>query len=155
MYRIHIDLVVMESFSTLAIESIFVGAYSAFLYFPLYALFSRHLRVPWIFFMAGVLKHFVGYLSGIHTYYCNKGEACKRAHPDQEQYVSKNGWIFYESLGEGLLYGMISYFFYDRISANLDIQLVFIFCIGFFLHIIMEHIGAHTFFCKERCIHIV
>jgi hypothetical protein len=126
------------------IESIFVGAFTAFLYWilsilPILPILSI---LPILLFVIGFIKHYAGYYL-LHDYYCTYGDACISYH----MHKRKEGNIMIESLLEGgafVIVGLtLSYFVHKRSEL--------FFLVGFLLHILSEVSGLHTHFCRDLC----
>ncbi len=111
-------------------ESLFVGIYSMILCFLL-SIFLKNKSA--LFFWTGFLKHWIGWISGLHQWYCN----AKRART--------SSWaVGAESIAEGVLFLVCSFLFRESASAGLVA-----FCIGMGLHVSFEIVGLHTFFCTK------
>jgi hypothetical protein len=127
------------------LEAILVGLFCLFLYGCLQWIKPFLL----LLFVLGVLKHSLGYASGLESLYCNYGQACKAFSPlfRKEVYTDR---LILESLIEGGLFVSVGLLFYG-ISSKVYI----VFLIGFFLHLMAEVAGIHTQFCEKNCRRIV
>jgi len=127
------------------VEALFVGIYTALLYLVLQQV--APIQSAFLFlFLLGFLKHLLGNVLQIHSYYCKHGEACANINP-----LSKTSGPFEpttqliaESLAEGALFGSFSY-------TGLSVSPIRMFEVGFLLHIAAEWIGYHAYFCRYRC----
>jgi hypothetical protein len=124
-------------------ESIIVGAYSSIVY-----LITKNFvnNVYLLFFLIGFIKHLLGYLLNIHTFYCNYGYAC--SNKNKNKVAIYTNYLFAESVIEGILYLSFGLLF-NKIIKN---KLIDIFIVGVLLHIISEKLKIHIFFCKNRCV---
>ena len=140
-------------------EAIFVGIYTWFLYI----LLSHFLRISSFtifFFILGFLKHFLGGVLQLHSYYCNYGDACTTS-TSTKKYAPIDESLFLDSWIEGVIFVCVFLFSYrfcvsSRINPNPNpnptkIPWIWVFSIGFFLHILFEYLGGHRWFCKNRC----
>ena len=132
-------------------ESIIVGVLCIILY-EILTFFIPVKNIHIFLFIHGFLKHLLGYLLGIHTYYCNNGSACNKSSADAGKLVASttNTQLFFECIGEGILFLMLGSLFYMS-SYLLKHKIITIFFIGFSLHVIFELLGFHALFCKYRC----
>lgn len=104
-------------------------------------------------FVHGFLKHLLGYILQIHTYYCNNGLACSKKSNTSNNYVASESLLelFIESMCEGLLFLIVGSTFYAVSPYLRNHKIVSIFLVGFFLHIAFEITGIHKLFCGYRC----
>ena len=122
------------------LESFIVGLYVLLLYKFLILFNIKNLYV--FLFILGFLKHFIGYLFYIQSYYCKYGNACKKYNFNKK----KKDFIIVESILEGLLFiafGQLFLLFNKNISF---------FLLGFLLHLLFEITGIHDLFCSKRCL---
>ena len=142
------------------IESILVGIYSLLIYksFDVVSGFNSNVKL----FMVGFVKHFLGYILNIHTYYCNNGYACLKYQKHlQVRHVSNAAIqphmriakihmmnLFGESCVEGCLFVIMNIFL---LKFKIKNNYVRIFLLGLILHIIFEFLQLHVYFCK-RCV---
>ena len=113
-------------------QSIFVGIYGVMIYIPL----SKFINNKYILlFILGWIKHFFGFVFGLHSTFCN----C----PIQSNY----NVLFIESILEGGLF-VIMGTIYSMINLE---KLVQIFMIGLTLHLLFEIVGIHKLFCNSKC----
>lgn len=129
------------------IEALCIGIYTQCLASVIVALHTFELKFSSVYnttaflFVLGFLKHGLGDLIGLHTYYCN---ICA----SQSNRVSDRtiGWILFESIGEGCLFVLaglsLMRFLHPRFLP---------FVIGFSFHVLFEVFGFHRIFCKYRC----
>jgi hypothetical protein len=142
-------------------ESILVGMYSLLIYVCFnFVKVNATIKI----FMVGFIKHLLGYLLNIHTYYCNNGYAClkyqKQLHydnvlqmnPHRGKKVAKISItsLVVESGFEGCLFVMLNIFL---LKFKLKNNYIRIFLLGVMLHIIFEFLQLHIYFCK-RCVSI-
>jgi len=126
------------------IEALLVGLFCLFLYGCLQWIKPFLL----LLFVLGVLKHSLGYASGLESLYCNYGQACKAIRPLFRKEAYTDGLIL-ESLMEGFVFALGGLLFYDTSKVYI------VFLIGFFLHLMAEVGGLHTQFCEKNCRRIV
>jgi hypothetical protein len=114
-------------------------------------------------FMVGFIKHLLGYILNIHTYYCNNGYAClkyqkqiqshKNNHSDISDSDSKKvaktsiPALFIESAFEGCLFVFLNIFL---LKLKIKNNYARIFILGVILHLVFEFLQLHIYFCK-RC----
>lgn len=110
------------------VESLCIGIYCVIIFWIL---------KPWIknifvlLFVSGFVKHFLGWASGMHSYYCKYKKEFER-----KSVIN----ILVESIGEGFLFVIIGCLLGGGSYLN-------IFMIGFSLHILFEITGLHKQFC--------
>jgi hypothetical protein len=134
------------------IEAFFIGVYASCIFWFLEKIvFDKYI----LLFITGFFKHFIGWALGLHTYYCQYGDACKKyiSGPDTIRYFSikyipNHLQIWIESIFEGILFILFGIFFSKLIKIN---KYNSIFMIGFTLHILFEFLGFHDYFCRESC----
>ena len=138
------------------LEAVFVGLYTQFLYLLLSSVVNEEGK--WFLFCLGFLKHLAGDVLGLHTYYCNNGDACTNCDSDtSDSETSKkvsnrtNLMILIECIGEGGLFYFVGSALYTFVPYFLKHRLLSVFLIGFSLHIVFELVGFHYLFCKYRC----
>lgn len=119
------------------LETLFIAVYSL----VLYSLLHFVIKVPFIYilFILGVLKHVLGYFTGLQSYYCQlyAGSSYLADFPTGAD-------VFIE----GLLYILIGMAFLS-VTKN---RYIIAFMTGAVLHLGFEWIGLHTMFVKNRCI---
>jgi hypothetical protein len=156
-------------------ESIFVALYSVFIYylFIYFKLLTHNINnnknIVYILFIVGFFKHFIGFYSGLHTYYCNNGYACLSVNKNINNdniYISKYTNLFMlilESITEGYLFCLFGFFllfiietifiiFHKKKRFSINIMYFIIFLIGLLLYLIFEISGLHHLFCIKKCI---
>lgn len=128
------------------LEPYIVGAYAMGIFIIIQRL---KINIFLALFITGFLKHFLGYISGLHTYYCNNGTACYRNiyQPSTTAVISTNA-IISESCIEGVVFVLLGYIY--SITKN-KITFITVFIFGIVLHILSEYFGIHHEFCK-RCL---
>lgn len=145
-------------------EAIFVGIYSCSVALILSYLFVR--KFLYLLFWTGIMKHFLGYVLGIQSYYCNYGYACnavkereeEKEKEEKEQSDSKQTTtnkvayntsyhLIIECIIEGIAYVVIG----TIINTLITHKILVVFFTGFILHILSEILGIHTYFCENRC----
>jgi len=134
------------------VEAFFIGAYTSIIFwFSEKIVFDKYI----LLFTTGFFKHFLGWGLGLHTYYCQHGDACRKyiSGPDtvryfSNKYIPKKLQIWVESIIEGVLFILVGIFFNKLIQTN---KYNTIFMIGFALHVLFELFGFHDYFCRESC----
>ncbi len=119
----------------LIFESFFISIYCVIL---LFFLLSLNIHIYYIILIFGFIKHYFGYIFGIHNYYCN--------YKLNKTINNKN--IIIESILESIWF----YFLYsiiNKLSSN--IYIVF-FIMGFITHILAEIFGIHNYFLINNCL---
>lgn len=100
------------------LETLFVGTYSALL--------SRVVNNPFAF---GICKHVLGYVIGIHSWFCRQRKA--------GNYLTTTwGKLAYESIFEGIAVIALCTVFGQSIPGY--------FAVGAVLHLAAEYSGTHT-----------
>jgi hypothetical protein len=151
----------MNSLLLLLSESTFVGFYSIVIaHFLSFFLLPTKKKISFVlfFFFLGFLKHGLGFLLGLQTWYCNEGEKCKEIHDKHDNtndHETNKKWkakqpSLLENLGEGILFLLFAWILTKIFTIN-NLYLT-TFLVGFLLHIISEFSGFHAFFCNHRCI---
>ena len=143
------------------IESVFVGIYTLIIYFILKNIFFKNHNSNYVLlFITGFLKHFMGWGLGLQSYYCKYGNACNKNNSNSKRIFSfsnknKNfsgGFqICIESILEGFVFLLVGILFYPIIKMRYDY--IFVFLIGFGLHVLFELFGIHKYFCLYECKH--
>lgn len=140
-------------------ESTIVGMYSLIIYICFDFGMNPNIKL----FMVGFIKHLLGYILNIHTYYCNNGYAClkyqkqiqshKNNHSDISDSDSKKvaktsiPALFIESAFEGCLFVFLNIFL---LKLKIKNNYARIFILGVILHLVFEFLQLHIYFCK-RC----
>jgi hypothetical protein len=128
------------------IESLFVGFYVCIIYLFLNP-FIKNFYL--LLLVCGFFKHLLGFYFGIHKWYCNNGDACLQIHLNKYLNINESStYLFSDSIYEAIIFlfvGTLLHFF-------IKTKLYLFFIMGALLHIIAEHSGLHTYFCKQRCI---
>ena len=129
-------------------ECIAVGTYCLFLFSLL-----QYFNLEWknTLFLLGFSKHFIGYFLGFHSAYCQYGANCqlnrtpymKTIHYER---IVKNITIIGESIIEGFVFLLLGWILYKNGIKNNYINVFFI---GFFLHILSDILGFHTYICRS------
>jgi hypothetical protein len=122
-------------------EAILVGLYSCIIY-----LFVPTCTLPLTLLIVGFLKHMFGYFLGIHSYYCNQGDACLK-YNHQSAIIVPLDILIGESILEGAFYICIGLL----LSMFIQNKYLIVFLIGIIAHIGSEFIKLHDTFCKNRC----
>lgn len=145
-------------------ESIIVGIYSLLIYISFHLVVgggNTNIKI----FMVGFIKHLLGYILNIHTYYCNNGQACLKYQKQLDNRDLNNlntnanaprkkvakisvASLFVESVFEGCLFVFFNLFL---LKLKIKHNYVRIFLLGVMLHIIFELLQLHLYFCK-RCV---
>lgn len=121
---------------SILLESIVVGIYSVLIYLPL----SFWKVTPIIIFSVGFFKHFLGYYSGLQSYYCRLYK--------KNLFKATNKSLFLFSVGEGISYLILYYILFSIFKYNIFIGF---FCSGVILHILAEFAGIHQYFLLYNC----
>lgn len=125
------------------IESILVGLYTGLIYM-LFVPFIKNLY--FLLLVVGFCKHFFGFIFGIHTWYCNNGEACKKVLNKNENYIANSLYLILDSIYESLIF-----LFLGSILSYKLTKFYLFFTIGLILHISAEKMQVHKMFCKKTC----
>ena len=125
------------------IEAILVGLYTCLIYI----LFSPFIKnFIGLLLVVGFFKHFLSSSLGIHTWYCNNGEACLKVLSQDQNYSANTLYLIRESFYESLAFLTMGLIF-SPIIGNMYL----FFMIGVLLHIIAEKLLIHKSFCKKTC----
>ena len=125
------------------IEAILVGLYTCLIYI----LFSPFIKnFIGLLLVVGFFKHFLSSSLGIHTWYCNNGEACLKVLSQDQNYNANTLYLIRESFYESLAFLTMGLIF-SPIIGNMYL----FFMIGVLLHIIAEKLLIHKSFCKKTC----
>lgn len=137
-------------------ESIVVGVYSLLIYILVDFKFNSTIKI----FIVGFIKHLLGYVLNIHTYYCNYGYACLKYQKQVSIPLRKNNNITTHSkvakislitlLRECAFEGCL-FVFCNLLLSKIKNNYIRIFILGVLLHIIFEFLQLHVYFCK-RCV---
>ena len=137
-------------------ESTIVGIYTTVLAFVLSFFIpstqKNVLNFIFFFFTLGFIKHFLGFYLGLQSFYCNYGIECRKRENNTNLKARKPS--FFENLSEGIIFvvfGLILKNLFSIFKYGNNIYLISFFT-GFFLHLISDIIGVHTFFCKYYCL---
>ena len=125
------------------IEAILVGLYTCLIYI-LFSPFIKNFIV--LLLVVGFFKHFLSSSLGIHTWYCNNGEACLKVLSQDQNYSANTLYLIRESFYESLAFLTMGLIF-SPIIGNMYL----FFMIGVLLHIIAEKLLIHKSFCKKTC----
>lgn len=140
-------------------ESTIVGMYSLLIYICFDFGSNTNIKL----FMVGFIKHLLGYILNIHTYYCNNGYACLKYQKQiQSRKINNSNIIsdskkiaktnipalFIESGFEGCLFVFFNIFLLKLKIKNTYTR---IFILGVILHLVFEFLQLHMYFCK-RCV---
>lgn len=121
-------------------EAILVGIYTC----VIYLIVSQFIQNFYIMLLVvGFFKHFLGYILGIHTWYCNNGEACIR---HDKIYSARTEHLMRDSIIEAIAFLILGLIFRPIIG---NIYLFFV--IGILLHILAEKFSIHKHFCVNYC----
>ena len=121
------------------LETLFIAVYSL----VLYSLLQFVIKKPFIYvlFILGVLKHALGYFTGLQSYYCQLYTG-----PGSHADFPTGADVFIE----GLLYIVIGLALL-QVTKN---RYIIAFMTGAVLHLGFEWTGLHTMFVKNRCTHL-
>ena len=133
------------------LESVLVGIYSSIVYLVASRLYTGGYMV---FFITGFLKHLFGYLTTLHTWYCNYGYACYNiSHPayavysNNPTYAIYSNYLVVECIIEGALFLGIG----STLSTFIRDPIIISFITGVGLHLLFEALYLHRMFCVSRC----
>ena len=139
------------------LESIFVGLYCSFIYFLFLQLTMYKVNNLYInLLVVGFMKHLLGYYFGLHTYYCNNGEACLLENKNKNnkiKYKANTKELLLNSIKESFIFVLFG-FGLSFILTNLDKRVnryILFFLLGFILHVESEFLGIHKIFCETNC----
>ena len=134
-------------------ESIFVGIYASLIFV---LLSKSKTRFIYLLFITGFLKHLLGYILNIHTYYCNNGYACKKILTNNNnnnnnnnsviknvyKYISKNNifTLLFESILEGIVFSLL---------GNIIIHFIIPFIMGLSKFFMMKQVFIGNHQCAE------
>ncbi len=124
-------------------EAIFVGCYTYVIYTLVSFFQIKNIYV--VLCITGFMKHYIAYYSGLHTYYCNNGYACKDMVHSYMQRDSND--VYKEAIIEGILFVCIGSILLQFMNKN-----IVIFMVPFILHIAFEVLGIHGMFCRYLCV---
>ena len=122
------------------IEAILVGIYTCIVYL-FFSLFIKNFYL--LLLVVGFFKHFLGSILGIHTWYCNNGEACIR---HDKIYSARTEHLMRDSIIEALAFLILGFIFRPIIG-----NIYLFFAIGILLHILSEKFSIHKHFCVNYC----
>jgi hypothetical protein len=126
------------------IESLFVGVYTCILSL----LFSRFIKnLTALLLVVGFFKHFLGSGFGIHSWYCNNGEACLNTLSQDQIYEANTLYLIRESIYESIAFFILG----SILSYKLTNPVYLFFIIGLVLHILAEKWTIHKSYCKRTC----
>jgi hypothetical protein len=124
-------------------ESVLVGLYTCLIYM-IFSPFIKNLYL--LLLVVGFFKHFLGSGFGIHTWYCNNGEACLKVLSQDQNYSANTLYLIRESIYESLMFLFLGIILNYKLT-----NLYLFFSIGVILHILSEKLGIHKTFCKKTC----
>jgi hypothetical protein len=129
------------------LEAIFVGIYTVAIYRIIKPYIKNNNA---LFFATGFLKHLFGWFLGLHSLYCQIGEACSKYVNgiDTKRIFYYNIQPFIESIMEGIIFLGLGILI---IRIAKQSKYIIVFFIGFILHILFEIFGFHNKFCLECC----
>jgi hypothetical protein len=119
------------------LESIFVGGYTLILFLVLTCIIEQPIYV--VLFILGCIKHYSGYVVGLHDRYCRRCSG----------YTSSAPPTAFEIVGEGFIFLIVELFIHC-IFTNIYLN---IFVLGAVIHIGFESFGLHRWFCITHCRH--
>ena len=125
------------------IEAILVGIYTCIVYL-FFSLFIKNFYL--LLLVVGFFKHFLGSILGIHTWYCNNGEACVNSLSQGKLYSASTMHLMRDSFIEAIAFLILGLIF-RHIIGNIYL----FFAIGIMLHILAEKLGIHKHFCVNYC----
>jgi hypothetical protein len=125
------------------IEAILVGIYTCIVYL-FFSLFIKNFYL--LLLVVGFFKHVLGSILGIHTWYCNNGEACLKTLSQGKIYSASTKNLIRDSIIEAIVF-LILGFIFRHIIGNIYL----FFAIGILLHTLAEKFGIHKHFCVTYC----
>ena len=132
------------------IESILVGAYSVVIYlFFSPFIGSTHKSFYLLLAFVGFFKHLMGSFLGIHTWYCNSGDACAKTLRQNQKYIAKTTNLLRNSIFEAFAYLCLGFILHGLFKNDL---MGLFFTIGFILHLFSEILFIHNSFCNTYCV---
>jgi len=121
-------------------EAVLVGIYTC----VIYLIVSQFIQNFYLLLLVvGFLKHVLGSILGIHTWYCNNGEACIR---HDKIYSASTENLIRDSIIEGIAFLILGLIFRPIIG-----NIYLFFSIGIVLHILAEKFSIHKHFCVNYC----
>ena len=126
------------------IESVLVGIYACFMYL-LFSPFIKNFYV--LLLVCGFFKHFLGSSVGLHSWYCNNGEACLKVLSQDQKYEANTLYLIRESIYEGLIFLIVGTLLNLLVTNKIYLFMI----MGMILHIMGEYFNVHKFFCKRTC----
>lgn len=130
----------------LFIESNLVGLFAVTLSYILYSFFFSLKNDLIFFFIVGFLKHYLGYIIGLQTWYCEERNKRTKTKKSLTKKVAKSPSLL-ENIQEGIAFVVISFIIRKFLKIK-DIYFI-AFLTGFILHLLAEFSGIHTIFCKN------
>jgi hypothetical protein len=127
------------------LEAVLVGVYTCIVFTIVKCFNLKNNNIELC--IIGFLKHLLGFVLGLHSYYCNKGFACLNKKHKNEIWESASVNLFGESILEAiafLLAGNIIRIFFQS-------KMILYFFIGFSLHLGAEIVYLHEWFCLNKC----
>jgi hypothetical protein len=120
-------------------EALLVGIYTCIVYL----FFSQFIKNFYILLLVvGFFKHLLGSIIGIHTWYCNNGDACVK----NQLYSASTEHLIRDSIIEAIAF-LIMGLILRPIIGNIYL----FFAIGTILHILAENLSIHKQFCINYC----
>jgi hypothetical protein len=97
--------------------------------------------------VVGFFTHFLGSSLQIHAWYCNNGEACVKTLSQDQNYEANTVYLIRYSLLEAFLFLVIGIILKLFKLTNSVLFLT----TGIILHIALEKMLVHKYFCKITC----
>ena len=124
-------------------EALLVGIYTCIVYL----FFSQFIKNFYILLLVvGFFKHFLGSIIGIHTWYCNNGDACVKSLSQGKIYSASTVYLIRDSFIEAIAFVIMGLIFRPIIG-----NIYLFFAIGTILHILAENLSIHKQFCINYC----
>ena len=124
-------------------EAVLVGIYTCIVYL-FFSLFIKNFYL--LLLVVGFFKHFLGSSLGIHTWYCNNGEACVNSLSKGKKYSASTVNLMRDSFIESIAFLILGLIFRPIIG-----NMYLFFAIGAILHILAEKLLIHKYFCGNYC----
>lgn len=132
-----IEKIIESTLFRVGLEAIFIGGYTLILFLLLTCIICD-VPIYVVLFLLGCIKHYSGYIVGLHDRYCQVCSNHKRSIPPTAFEIVGEGFIF-------LVVELLIHCIFTNIYLN-------IFVLGALLHIGFEFFGLHRKFCITHCI---
>ena len=129
------------------IESLFVGLYTCIIYL-IFSPFIKNFSL--LLLVCGFFKHILGFIFGIHEWYCNNGDACLQRQKTNNHlnFSASSKYVLRDSINEAFIFVVVG----SLLHFLIENELYLFFIMGVILHISSEKNGIHNYFCRQSCI---